>query len=251
MNDSATRRRDGFIERGNQVTRIEAFVDASFAFAVTLLVISVNKLPTSVGDLFDALKSVPAFAATFALLTMFWYAHNRWSRRYGLDDGISNFLSLLLVFLVLIFVYPLRMVIGSFFAWISRVALPTAWHIDWTFEITSFDEITTVFAIYSIAWSVLGLVIVLLYRHAWNRRVELGLDLEERVATRAEIALWLVVPATGLLSLLIGFLLPTRLSGFQGMAYMLMGFSGVVMQWYAKRVRPHVEAEFRSTSAGT
>ena len=96
-------------ERGREVTRIEAFVDAAFAFAVTLLVISFDAIPDSVPALVAALKGVPAFAASFALLAWIWWSHAAWSRRYGLDDGRSVLLSLLLVFLVLVYVYPLRL----------------------------------------------------------------------------------------------------------------------------------------------
>lgn len=56
---------------------------------------------------------------------MFWHAHYSWSRRYGLEDGGSTTLSLVLVFLALIFVHPLRMVFGSFCAWLSQM-LPAA-----------------------------------------------------------------------------------------------------------------------------
>ena len=67
--------------RGGGTTRLEAFVDAAFAFAVTLLVISAERIPDSVRSLVLALKQIPAFAAGFALLALFWYAHVRWSRR--------------------------------------------------------------------------------------------------------------------------------------------------------------------------
>ena len=93
----ATDKRDGFRERGQQVTRVEAFVDAAFAFAVTLLVISFDGLPKSAHELVAAYKGIPAFAASFLLLATFWRAHERWSRWYGLDDSRSTALSLILV----------------------------------------------------------------------------------------------------------------------------------------------------------
>src|SRR6185503_7472521 len=102
MNSEALiRRPDGFLERGASVTRLEAFVDAAFAFAVTLLVISLDHIPDSIPAMLDALKGTPAFAASFAQIAMFWLAHETWSRRFGLDDDRSSRLSLLLVFLVL------------------------------------------------------------------------------------------------------------------------------------------------------
>ena len=46
------------VERGDKVTRLEAFVDASFAFALTLLVISGDSIPGSIEELVDALKQI-------------------------------------------------------------------------------------------------------------------------------------------------------------------------------------------------
>ena len=86
MNATGKLRPDGFRERGGEVTRIEAFVDAAFAFAMSMLVISVGTIPDSIPKLLEALKGTPAFAACFAQLAVFWYAHMKWSRRYGLDD---------------------------------------------------------------------------------------------------------------------------------------------------------------------
>ena len=40
-------REDGFRLRGQSVTRLETFVDAAFAFALTLLVIAGDDLPDS------------------------------------------------------------------------------------------------------------------------------------------------------------------------------------------------------------
>src|SRR3546814_12748464 len=73
----------------------------------------------------EALNGVPAFAASFSLLAMIWWAHASWSRSYGLDDGRSVLLSLLLVFLVLVYVYPLRIIFSMFFNWISVGWLPS------------------------------------------------------------------------------------------------------------------------------
>lgn len=237
MDRTPTLRDDGFRERGHQVTRLEAFVDAAFAFAVTLLVISVGKVPESVPAMLDALKGIPAFAASFALVAMFWHAHNTWSRRFGLDDGMSLFLSLLLVFLVLVYVYPLRMMFGLAFGWATRV-LPEAWRIHSGYTGMQLADVRHMYIVYAVAWSTLGLVIVMLYRHAWKLRVALGLTVDEQVATRVEVVRWSIVPALGVLSIVLAMLLPfashPALAGIPGMVYALMGFTGAIMQ-VAKR----------------
>jgi uncharacterized membrane protein len=68
-------KKDGFRLRGLEMTRLEAFTDAAFAFATTMLVISLSGIPGSVVDLLSALKDIPAFLASFASIASFWYAH--------------------------------------------------------------------------------------------------------------------------------------------------------------------------------
>ena len=224
-------------DRGREVTRIEAFVDAAFAFAVTLLVISFDAIPDSAEALVEALKGVPAFAASFALLAMLWWAHADWSRRFGLDDGRSVLLSLLMVFLVLVYVYPLRIIFSMFFNWASNGWLPSS------VTIGSLRDFQVMFLAYALAWTTLGCVVVALYRHAWRLRDTLGLDREERMDLRGSMAAHAMIPATGVIALL--FLLAVdqlgwaEWSGFSGFAYSLMGFTGLVVA----RARRRAERE--------
>ncbi|MFW6078427.1 MAG: TMEM175 family protein [Gemmatimonadota bacterium] len=74
------------------MTRIETFTDAAFAFALTLLVISLDPA-SSYAELATALRAVPAFLLSATLLIVFWWGHHRWSRRYGLEDGPTVVLS--------------------------------------------------------------------------------------------------------------------------------------------------------------
>jgi uncharacterized membrane protein len=227
-------------DRGREVTRIEAFVDAAFAFAVTLLVISFNALPDSAEALLQALKGVPAFAASFALLAMLWWTHADWSRRYGLDDGRSVLLSLLLVFLVLVYVYPLRIIFTAFFGWISHGWLPVGIAIDST------RDLQLLFTAYAVAWTTLGFVVVALYRHAWRLRDVLGLDRAERVHLRGAIAAQWMIPATGTLALSVlavtALLGAPSLAGMSGFAYALMALTGVVVTRARRRAEREEDA---------
>ncbi|MCA8941055.1 MAG: DUF1211 domain-containing protein [Planctomycetes bacterium] len=249
------RRSDGFRERGHQVTRLEAFVDASFAFALTLLVIS-EDVPKSVDALAASLLAVPGLLCSFALIAMFWFAHNTWSRRYGLDDMGSIVWSLALVFLVMVYVYPLRMLFGSLFGWLTSVTLPRElltdeqWRAVWGYEVHGYADIRTMFVVYGIAWSTAGLVIAQLYRRAWRSRSVIGLDFEEEVSTRAEIARWLVVPATGIVSVAVALAMPSdpsgipeALTGAPGFVYFGMFATHPVTVWAAKRARVRYASE--------
>src|SRR6187401_1371906 len=78
-------REQHFRWRGNEISRVEGFTDAVFAFAVTLLVVALE-VPHTFEGLMDVLRGFPAFVLTFTLLMTFWNAHYRYHRRYGLED---------------------------------------------------------------------------------------------------------------------------------------------------------------------
>lgn len=94
--------------------RLDNFVDAAFAFALSLLVIGKSEIPTDLSKLNAAIANVPIFAIGFALIGMFWYGHVRW-RDYRGDGGFfSGVLSFVLVFLVLVYVPLLQAMAASF-----------------------------------------------------------------------------------------------------------------------------------------
>lgn len=225
----------GLRERGHDVTRLEAFVDAAFAFALTMLVISVNGIPDSIAELEIALKGIPAFAASFALISTFWNAHAHWSRRYGLDDAMTTRISLVLVFLVMIYVYPLRMLFGSFFYWVSQGWLPAG------FRIQSWHDMQLLFVFFAIAFGTLGLAVVALYQHAWKQRDALALSREERIELLAQRNRWWVVPVVSALSLLLALLLrptDTWMVGLPGVVYALIWSR----RWIARRTERRARA---------
>ncbi len=217
---TASTSKQGFTERGHQVTRLEAFVDAAFAFAVTLLVISFDDIPSNAEELISAFKTVPAFAASFAMVAMFWYAHNTWSRRYGLDDGVSIWLSLLLVFLILVYVFPLRLLFASFFALATQGWLPS------DYQIQSIDDLRLMFITYACSFISLCGVTALHYRRARRCADALNLNRYERTQTlAAELHFWLMA-AIGLISLILAILLnedwPGAAQGAPGMVYFML-----------------------------
>jgi uncharacterized membrane protein len=191
------------IERGDKVTRLEAFVDASFAFALTLLVISGDSIPTSIEALNVALKQIPSYALSFVLIAQFWSSHARWGRWFGLDDDISNRLSLLLVFLLLIFVYPLKMVFGAFFHAITSGSLPAS------FAVRSDDEMLNMFQVFAVGYGAMAMVMALLYWRAAAFSDALGLSPVERLLATHHRGNWLFVVAFTLASFLLASFMPS------------------------------------------
>src|ERR1700761_4665026 len=82
--------------------RLDGFIDAAFAFAVSVLAIAGAETPHSLHDLLLDLDRIPGFACAFYTLMIFWHRHVRWRDRFRLHDGTSIALSLALVFFALI-----------------------------------------------------------------------------------------------------------------------------------------------------
>lgn len=222
-NEQAQRDASGFRQRGSRVTRTETFVDAAFAFSLTLLVIFQNDLPQTAAELRAALLRVPTFVLCFAMLALFWAAHNRWSRRFGMDDARALVLSLSLVLVVMVYVYPLRMVISSFLAMMTGGALPSELGFDRTRPML---DVQTTFIVYSVGFMMLSLIVWALNRHALAQADALALDAEERYQTRSEAGSHAILAATALLSICLSLLVLAR--GAQG-----WGMGGLPMWVYA------------------
>jgi uncharacterized membrane protein len=231
-------RENGIRLRGQSVTRLETFVDAAFAFALTLLVIAGDSLPDSFAELREALRRTPVFVCCFVLIAMFWSAHNRWSRRYGLEDAWSTVLSMGMVLAVLIYVYPLRMVIASGLYVMTDGFVPS------DLKLESGDimfDLQTAFIIYGVGFGVLALLLAALNFHALRRGDELQLDAVERAETRGEIVIQLMLAGAAALSIALAALLLRMGGGVDGVVtaglpmyvYMLLG---IVIPIHATRV---------------
>ena len=172
--------------------RLDAFVDPAFAFAVSLLIIAGGEPLASFTDLTRALMRIPAFLGGFALLIMFWLAHRTWSALGPRRDGRATVLSLAIVFAVLVFVFPLRLLIETAAHFVSGGRLPGAG------LITSFGELGWTYLIYGLGFSILSVLFALLFRQA-----QATIDPEDDVALRAASEwsrTWGLAAATGVLS---------------------------------------------------
>jgi uncharacterized membrane protein len=193
--------------RGGEISRLEGFSDAVFAFAVTLLVVSLE-VPRSYHELMDAMRGFVAFGICFALLAEVWFNHYRFFRRYGLQDSWSVFLNCVLLFFVLFFVYPLKFLFFAMF----RTG----------FEVQP-EQVRTLFVVYGGGYAAVFLTFALLYFHAWKKRHELDLTELERLRTRNSLIDHFAMVAMGLISALLAVLLPLKWVGLAGYFYFAIG----------------------------
>ena len=87
-------------KRGGEITRLEALSDATFAIAITLLVVSLE-VPSTFEELASSMRGFGAFAICFSYLVWIWFQHTRFFRRYHLQDAFTVALNSLLLFVVL------------------------------------------------------------------------------------------------------------------------------------------------------
>lgn len=210
--------------RGASVSRIEGLSDGVFALALTLIVVALE-VPTSYAELIDLFVQVPVFAACFALLVMLWFVHHRFHRRFGLEDRRTLLLNALLLFLVLLYVYPLRFM--AEFLYNEILLRRTDPSMSWT-------QARTLMLIYGAGVVSIYGVYALLYAHAWSKRAELQLDSAERVLTKAAMHAHLLSAAIGVVSIAIAAANAAWIP-YAGFAYAAMGPVHGVHGWLTGR----------------
>ncbi|KQW86555.1 TMEM175 family protein [Brevundimonas sp. Root1279] len=173
--------------------RLDAFVDAAFAFAVSLLIIAGGEPLRSFDELLGALSRIPAFAGGFALLMMFWLAHRTWSALQPPRDKLATVLSLAIVFSVLVFVFPLRLLIETAAFFLSGETLAGQG------LISDLDQLAWTYFIYGVGFAVLSTLFALLFRHA-VRRIE---DPDRRRSAQEWARTWAIALGAALVSSLI------------------------------------------------
>jgi uncharacterized membrane protein len=223
-----------------EVSRVEGFSDAVFAFAITLLVVSLE-VPKTFDELVRLLREAPAFAACFALFWLIWKQHHQFFRRYGLEDPKTLRLNTLLLFVVLLYVYPLKflftMVLGQFIGGPLDSAKPPI----------EIGQVRPLMVIYSTGYAAVWAIFALMYRHAYACRDTLGLDARQRFDTLAQAGSMLMHVAIGGISTVMALVSPPRLAGLNaGLTYFLIGPAQSVYWW---RVGKRRRAIFAGTQA--
>ncbi len=238
----------GLPERGDKVTRLEAFVDASFAFALTLLVVSGDSIPGSIAELTEALKQIPAYAASFIVIIQVWSSHAEWSRRFGLDEPVGNRLSLALVFIVLIFVYPLNMVFSGFFSMLTGGWLPA------NYTAHSWQEAMRMFQAFSAGFGAMALIMALLFWRALSLRELAGFTTLECAHAREGRNGWMRVLCISALSFAIAAWMPLDNSvgnwrSLPGLVFFLLPLWDLVARFRFQALLKRLERSAKSYSA--
>jgi uncharacterized membrane protein len=221
--------------RRDDISRLEAFSDAVFAFALTLLVVALE-VPKSYDELIKLMMGFPAFACCFAVLVGIWYEHNLFFRRYGLQDGYTVLLNSVLLFVVMFYVYPLKFMFDSgfahLFAWAGQGVHPM-----------SFSQLSRASAIYGLGFVAVFVMFGLLYSHAYQKRNDLGLSPLEVFNIKSFAGHHLVSTGVGVLVVLIALAAPRKYAFISPMMFFFMWPAHAIYGSRRERKRKAFEAQ--------
>jgi uncharacterized membrane protein len=214
--------------RSHEPSRLETFSDAVFAFAVTLIIVSLE-VPKSFTELYETMKGTVSFAICFAILFQVWNQQNLFFRRYGLNDTVTVALNGTLLFVVLVYAYPLKFLFGLLF-------------FDNTFmvnghppEMISAMQVPTLMLIYGAGYTAIYLLFFLMYANVKKHASQLQLTAMEIYETQTITYLNLILTLIGITAMLLAWLLPLKYSGYSGFFYTAIGFAYWI--WYSYRGR--------------
>jgi len=212
---------EGIAWRGVELSRIEGLSDAVFAFAITLLVVSLE-VPETFDELLATVRGFFAFAICFALLFAVWNEHHKFSRRYGLWDASTVGLNAALLFIVLLYVYPLKflftILVDELLGFSTEVRLPNG---DVVGAIGP-GQVPLLMVIYGAGFISIRVLFVLLYLRAYALRGTLELDASEILITRQVIQGFLLMTTVGLVSVAVAVFGGRDAASWAGLAYLLL-----------------------------
>ena len=215
-----------FRHRAHEVSRLEAFSDVIFGFAVSLLVVSLE-VPKSYRELMEMMRGFLPFAICFFLFIDIWWEHHDFFKRYALFDRTTLSLNTLLLFVVLSYVYPLKYMFTLMFNGIRGRA-----------EALPANASRVLFTVYGAGVAAVFWLLAAMYAHAWRQRDALELNDVERIDTKESVLDNFWMGAFGVLSLLLA---QTSLIRFAGMVYFLIAIPKTIVPWVMGRKRQRFE----------
>ena len=197
--------------------RVEAFSDGVFAFAATLMVVSLD-LNKSFVLMESKVSSFISFGVSFFVLVMLWKVHYNFFRRTKyMDDWIIAFNAILL-FVVLYYVFPLKSLINSFLGK----------------EPITMEGLSSLFQLYSGGFSLIFLCLALMYFRAYKKTKSMDKALYLLFYAR-HFAIYVGV---ALLSIVLSYFKIGITFGLPGVIYFLLGpLCYWQAQWFEKKFR--------------
>ena len=111
------------------------------------------------------------------MIFLFWSNHRSWSRNYGLDTFLSRLITFGLIFILLVYIYPLRL-LSSF-----SISLLSGGYFPSEFMVTGLIDVPKLFVIYGVGFTLISALFSFLFYLGWRRSNELSLNQFEKAET--------------------------------------------------------------------
>jgi uncharacterized membrane protein len=219
--------RIAFRYRAHEVTRLEAFSDVIFGFALSLIVISLE-VPKTYGELMETMRGILPFAFCFLIFIGLWLQHHEFFRRYALQDKTTLVLNIALLFVILFYVYPLKFM----FVLMAREVFGEPVRV-------SLAEARTLFTIYGVGFAAVNWLLAAMYWHAGRQSDALQLNSVERLDTRESIHDNFWTGLFGILSITLAYIAIQ----FAGLVYFLLVIPKTAVPWIMGVRRHKLERE--------
>jgi len=182
--------------------RIEAFSDAVFAFAATLLVVSVAQDESTSVLQIDWVLFI-SFAVSFFVLLSFWWLHYNFFRRTKELDNSIIVINSILLFVVLYYVFPLKSLLSSMS---GRLRL-------------SAEDFSSLFQLYSLGFLLIFSCFMLMYYRAYQLTKKEKVNLKLLFYVR-HFSIYIII---AIISIILAKLKIGLKFGLPGFVYALLG----------------------------
>ena len=196
--------------RGGDISRLEALTDAVFAIAITLLIVA-HDVPRDYEHFRSVMWGFCGFAVTFFALIAIWYNTFKFHRRFGMEDGYTIFLSTVLIFVVLFYIYPLKFMAQII---INMMILKNSLGVEFDVGFVGKVDTSHLFIVYGIGAFFIWFILGLMYLHAYNKREILELDNNELLITTNAIVANFIVSFVAIISIILIIIKMEYLSGW-------------------------------------
>jgi uncharacterized membrane protein len=239
MSSTHSERNEKDSKRNFEIQRIETFSDGVFAFAVTLLIVSLE-VPKSFEELLTTMRGFFAFGISFLLLVMIWNEQHRFFRSYGLDDTWTVALNGTLLFIVLFYVYPLKFLFTLIFSDQIYGANKSPFTIKQS-------QLPLLMMIYAMGFIAIYTLFYLMYSHASQKAGKLGLTPIEKFDCHSSMYKMVIMVFAGIGSFVAALFLNNENAGLAGYLYFLIGPALGIFFTIRTRIRrklfPHIKSD--------
>jgi hypothetical protein len=176
-----------------------------FALAIAQLILS-STSPSNYAALVDSLTLILPFGITITLIFRLWLQHVRFFYYYNLTDSLVYKANIVLLFLILIYVYPLKFLFTVFFQIMYTLIFEAGNNYPWIVtNVLSGTDGSGLMVFFGIGGASIYGIYALLYRHVLKNKAELALTTAEVHITKTDLLFNICRIAVSLLSAAIAY----------------------------------------------